>query len=279
MVLIRWSIVPVLFLFGRNLFAHAETDTRPPSGVDKIVGGVEATRHEFPYQISLQWNFGRNSSRAPVHFCGGSLLNRNWVISAAHCRIRFTRGGWIDAVAGDHDTTKTEGGEQRRRAVKFVIHKDYCGGVCPYDIGLIQVERSYKFNDKIAPIALPKQYEKFSGDCVASGLGVDLDDEQADVSGEKAVLPIVDFKTCYRFWFQEGNPDALSNTCAGPEDGSRSVCSGDSGGPLAKFDEDGSHPVLVGVASWGAVPCGMEEKPAVFTTVSSFIDWIKENMR
>lgn len=89
----------------------------------------------------------------------------------------------------------------------------------------------------------------------------------------------MEFKTCYKNWVEEGDPDALSNVCAGPQDGSRSVCSGDSGGPLAKFDENGENPVLVGVASWGTIPCGMEEKPAVFTNVASYVNWIKENMR
>ncbi|XP_055640448.1 trypsin-1-like [Toxorhynchites rutilus septentrionalis] len=247
---------------------------------DKIVGGVNADPHEFPYQISLQWNLGPNVTRRPIHFCGGSILNRNWVITAAHCRVRFTKHGWIEVVAGEHDTTRDEEGEQRRRARKFIIHRAFCGGVCPYDIGLIQVDESFQLGKNISAIALPKPFEKFTGDCVASGWGSTstTDRPMYPEKLRKAILPIVDFPTCYRYWINDGNPDAVSNICAGPQDGSRSVCSGDSGGPLMKYDGKRGKPILVGVASWGTIPCGIEEKPAVFTAVANFIDWIKANM-
>merc|ERR1712117_514875 len=43
----------------------------------RIIGGEEAPAHEFPWQISLR-NLGS-------HICGGSIINKNQVITAAHC--------------------------------------------------------------------------------------------------------------------------------------------------------------------------------------------------
>lgn len=43
---------------------------------DKIVGGRECKPHSQPHQVSLNSGY---------HFCGGSLVNELWVVSAAHC--------------------------------------------------------------------------------------------------------------------------------------------------------------------------------------------------
>ena len=49
----------------------------PPSASVRVVGGVEAMPHSWPWQVSLQIGGG--------HFCGGSIINEQWVVSAAHC--------------------------------------------------------------------------------------------------------------------------------------------------------------------------------------------------
>jgi len=50
----------------------------PPSTSVRVVGGVEAVPHSWPWMVSLQAD-GR-------HFCGGSLINNQWVVTAAHCQ-------------------------------------------------------------------------------------------------------------------------------------------------------------------------------------------------
>lgn len=59
----------ISFLLYLNTSAAAPLD-------DKIVGGYECAAHSQPWQVSI--NIG-------YHYCGGSLINDQWIISAAHC--------------------------------------------------------------------------------------------------------------------------------------------------------------------------------------------------
>uniref|UniRef100_A0A8C3T5L3 Peptidase S1 domain-containing protein n=1 Tax=Chelydra serpentina TaxID=8475 RepID=A0A8C3T5L3_CHESE len=48
-----------------------------PQGVDRIVGGYECSPHSQPWQVSLNVGY---------HFCGGSLITDQWVVSnSASC--------------------------------------------------------------------------------------------------------------------------------------------------------------------------------------------------
>lgn len=60
--------------------------------------------------------------------------------------------------------------------------------------------------------------------------------------------------------------------CTGPLNEGISTCTADSGGPLVQQNE------LIGVSAWGVSPCGYEGAPSVYTKVSSFIDFIRENV-
>lgn len=82
----------------------------------------------------------------------------------------------------------------------------------------------------------------------------------------------MDLETC-----RENYPQALdSELCAGGEEGKDS-CQGDSGGCLAAAEADG-YWYQYGVVSWG-YGCGSKGVPGVYARVSSFTDWIKQNMK
>lgn len=61
-----------------------------------------------------------------------------------------------------------------------------------------------------------------------------------------------------------------NNICTGPLSGGISPCSGDSGGPLSQ------NGTLIGIVSWGLQICGLPGVPAVYTKVSSYLDFIQE---
>ncbi|XP_063708241.1 trypsin-1-like [Culicoides brevitarsis] len=233
--------------------------------IQRVVGGEDAIPHEFPYQISIR-------SASGIHHCGGSILNENYILTAAHCIV--PEGSLV--VAGAHNLSSPNKNEQHRLIEKFISHEDYPGSVAPFDIALIKVSEPFVLNKFVKSIALPKAGEYPSGKAIVSGWGSvsNTSNPSYPIILQKAILPIHSEEECSTLWMISPYED--TNVCAGELDGSNSVCSGDSGGPLAQ--KVGKENVVVGVVSWGNIPCGSPGKPGVFTLVSSYIDWIQQNM-
>src|SRR5690606_31309448 len=93
-----------------------------------IVGGVEATPGEFPFIVSLQ-------SSWQGHTCGGSLIRKDWVLTAAHC----VEGGMIRRIfVGVHDIRDTRQAESFT-PVRIVRHPNYNSRNIDYDFALIKL--------------------------------------------------------------------------------------------------------------------------------------------
>ncbi|KAL7293352.1 hypothetical protein TKK_0013122 [Trichogramma kaykai] len=236
----------------------------------RIVGGHEASRGEFPHQVSLQIG-----SR---HVCGGSIINERWILTAAHC----TNGEEpedMTVVAGKHNIRTREPTEQRVRVADYRVHDAYEGPVTPYDIALLKLARPLKLDGRyVDRIDLPAPYSEPDSDAaVLSGWGSISRGMRRLMPStlRKVALPIVDLRTCADM-FASADPDsdfklAESNLCTGPGFRRASSCNGDSGGPLVANGE------VIGITSWGSVPCD-GGSPVAYTKVSYFVDWISDVM-
>merc|ERR1719443_1641074 len=116
----------------------------------KIVGGEEAAPHSIPWQMSLR----RKSDN--FHFCGGSVLGPNHVVSAAHCTVIWDSPSEVIVVAGEHDRSVDEGTEQTVSVVKLTVHEHY-GSPKNFenDIAIWELGEALTFNEYVSAVTLP----------------------------------------------------------------------------------------------------------------------------
>lgn len=231
----------------------------------RVVGGSDAVPNSAPWIVSLQWGIVR-----PSHFCGGSIISANWVLSAAHCTLTFPDYGISTVVAGLHDLSRFQGTEQIRSvdlSLKWE-HEDFVGPIGPHDISLILVEEPFVFSAIVAPIFLPNPDQIHSGDVTLFGWGSTSNTFYPTFPNilQTVSKPIIPHNTCMSEFAE--TPVHENNVCTGPLTGGISACDGDAGSPISQDDE------LVGIFSWGFVPCGLANNPSFYVRVSAYVPWI-----
>ncbi|XP_040920313.1 plasminogen isoform X2 [Toxotes jaculatrix] len=133
---------------------------KPKRCFGRIVGGCVSKAHSWPWQVSLRTNTG-------VHFCGATLINPQWVLTAAHCLERSRRPSAYKVLLGIHTERANELSKQERDLDKLVL------GPNGADIALLKLQRPAIINDKVLPVCLPeKDYIVPSGtECYVTGWG------------------------------------------------------------------------------------------------------------
>merc|ERR1712179_496769 len=123
-----------------------------PSKPLTIVGGEDAEDGEFPWQVQLRSTADSGSSL----FCGGWVLNENWVGTAAHCCTGSLPRG-IHVVAGGILKEDDEGEEQFSDVTEIVIHEEYSNRNHENDICLLHLKTALNMTDFVQPVTLPAQ--------------------------------------------------------------------------------------------------------------------------
>ncbi|KAJ8672693.1 hypothetical protein QAD02_003953 [Eretmocerus hayati] len=243
----------------------------------RIVGGEDAKRGKFPHHVSLQSGYEWQTS----HFCSGSILNEQWILTAAHCVEVVPQLVSFVVKAGKHRIKSDGVGEQSVPVEQSFVHEKYNGGVGPYDIALLKLKRPLKLNKNVAAIKLPKAGSVPTGNVTLSGWGKIWSTGETIYRNvlQRAVLSIIDLNVC------KSSVEALvgwsplheSNICTAPLPLRLSTCSGDNGSPLISKNDKGNVEI-VGVVSWGVTPDGYKDAPSVYTRVSAHIEWINSTM-
>ncbi|CAK1545223.1 unnamed protein product [Leptosia nina] len=303
-------ILSLFALVATSEVALSASAKYEPVAQPRIVGGHEAKPYSHPYLVSLQLRF----LWLRGHICGGSIINENWVLTAAHCIQDTWLTRWLpmDAIAGAHDVDNFGAKAQVNQIARRVAHPQYQGGIGPYDIAMLRTVSPFYFTKEIQPIRLPQDSKIISDSLQLAGWGAlrttsfipDLPSRLQEVQ-----VKYIPYDECYRSLEQvledgESNPlDRNAHICTGPLSGGIAACSGDSGGPLIEMvpesnlvdeseayddnfedtikrakDTDENVPVILGIVSWGIAPCGIKGGPTVYTKVSEYLDFVKQNM-
>ncbi|KAL1401454.1 hypothetical protein pipiens_000014, partial [Culex pipiens pipiens] len=247
---------------------------RPTKSIpeNRIVNGAEARPGQFPYQaLVLSFFEGDNSG-----LCGGTVLTNNFVLTAAHCVQIGTVATHGTVVLGAHNRQHVEPHQQRIEFASIHIHPSYIATLLRNDIATVRLAQAAVFNDFVQPIDLPalSDTRTFAGlTGIISGFGRTSD----EATGASDVVmyssnPILTNADCQAAW--NAIIIQAQNICLSGA-GGRSVCNGDSGGPLAV--QDNGRSLQVGIASFVHATGCASGMPSGFVRVSHYLQWIAEN--
>lgn len=223
----------------------------------RIVGGKPTTVTKHPYQVSIYYN--------GQHNCGGSIISKDWILTAAHCVYGLKPALFqIRVKSTYHD----KGGEVIGGIKTLIFHEWYDDDTYSYDVGLIKLPSPISFTSEAKRVTLPSANTNVPTGSLATVTGwgrISADGARSNVL-QVLDVPVVDQKICqkiYAFY----NPVTSEMMCAGHMAGGKDTCQGDSGGPLVyKGDQ-------IGIVSWGA-QCAKAGYPGVYTRVSAVRSWI-----
>lgn len=286
--------------FADHVARSALSDSKTcgiPTVNTRIVGGQSAVIGQYNWLANL--GYVQDGGSETLFKCGGSLIGKRYVITAAHCVIQLPRGFSLGTVRlGEYDLDKEEDCKdnfcssppQDFKVEAVIPHPDY-GSAFENDIAIVKLADEATINDFVSPICLPythgdddyrskssklKDGTEFPHRIEVAGWGATtkFGREPASVLQWLAVN-VTDFQACKEAYAQRGGVLNPNQICAGGEAGKDS-CVGDSGSALMR-DEVGSivpQFSLIGIVSFGPRLCGTEGIPGVYTRVNSYIPWI-----
>ncbi|XP_062996819.1 kallikrein-14-like [Elgaria multicarinata webbii] len=229
----------------------------------RIIGGQECTKYAQPFQVILS----NSRKNGPDVLCGGVLIDKDWVLTAAHCNQQ----GEIHTRMGDYSLRANEGTEQCIVSAEKFPHPAYNPTTHDSDIMLIQLRNPANINQNVRPIEVATECAKPNTLCEVSGFGTikTPQSEFPDVL-QCAQVYTISNEECNRDY-----PNSITENmlCAGVRGGGVDSCQGDSGGPLVCNNK------LQGIVSWGMQICATAGKPGVYTNICRYTDWIHHTIQ
>lgn len=291
--LIKILLVLTSLLIGWTWFASAAPPEQDPSVTPtpsptsapihpQVVGGIIAAPGAWPWQVALVVAAQPNPNNG--QFCGGSLIDPEWVLTAAHCVVDngfVSNPTDIDVVLGINrlSTGPTTGSSGQRIDVAQVIpFSSFNEFTVDSDIALLRLATPATLTSTVSTIGLigPGDSALVTPGAMATVTGWGNTIAQPIPGGMnfpddlyQASMPIVSNAICNTSYSGQITNNML---CAGYASGGVDSCQGDSGGPLVVPNGSGGW-LLAGIVSWGN-GCAQPNLYGVYTRVSQFKGWV-----
>jgi len=235
----------------------------------RVVGGSEVDPpNSYPWMVSIQYD--------GYHLCGGTLINEEWVLTAAQCWASASTGQPLailpehTVVLGEHNYQIAEGPEQVIAPDAVHLHPQWNHNTLEYNLALLHLSEAATPTAAVQPVSLLPGTAPDNQDATIAGWGAISGDElfPSDVllEGQLQILP----ESACEVSGLDFYPDSM--LCAAVADFSVDACPGDEGGPL--FYHDGSEWLLAGVTT-RETGCGTVDYPSYYARVSTVGGWLQ----
>jgi len=237
----------------------------------RIINGSEASEDRYSYAVSLQDHIS--------HFCGGSLIAKDVILTAAHCQ-----GGTYNVVLGRHDWNDNDGEVIAMK--KELPHPNYDAQSTNNDFMLVFLNSATTANNvDLVTLNSASSVPSVGQGVTVMGWGdIDIRNDVSELSDAlmSVNVNVISDQECDN---SEGTIDGYSDNYNGKitknmlcaRANQQDSCQGDSGGPLVIKGVNAGADVQVGVVSWG-IGCASEHFPGVYARVSQAYGWIESEV-